>query len=141
MPLTVCTTVSNPRRDAHGPTWLKAHSETTTMPGRNCASDSGGLRVLGPLVHGAHHAAGALRGNDRLLELERIPLRHRLTHGLAILRHAEHAERGGAMVREVAVEVAPASVLGRIDAHHRVALGRHGRPVHLHVVPAAERGG
>ena len=45
------------------------------------------------------------------------------------------------MVREVAVQIAPAAVLGGIDAHHRVALGRHGRPVHLHVVPAAERGG
>ena len=93
--------------------------------------DRGGLRVLRPFVHGAHHAAGALRGDDRLLELERIPLRHRLAHRLAIFRHAEHAEGGGTMVREVAVQIAPAAVLGRIDAHHRVALGRHGRPVHL----------
>ena len=91
--------------------------------------------------HGAHHAPGALRGDDRLLELERVPLRHRLAHRLAIFRHAEHAEGGGTMVREIAVEIAPAAVLGRIDAHHRVALGRHGRPVHLHVTPAAERGG
>ena len=103
--------------------------------------DGGGLRVLGPFVHGAHHAAGALGGDDRLLELERVPLRHRLAHRLAIFRHAEHAEGGGAMVREIAVEIAPAAVLGRIDAHDRVALGRHGRAVHLHVVPAAERGG
>ena len=28
IPLTFCTTVSKPRRDAHGPTWLNAHSET-----------------------------------------------------------------------------------------------------------------
>ena len=53
--------------------------------------DRGGLRVPGPFVHGAHHAAGALRGDDRLLELERVPLRHRLAHRLAIFRHAEHA--------------------------------------------------
>ena len=45
------------------------------------------------------------------------------------------------MVREVAVEIAPAAVLGGIDAHHHVALSRHGRAVHLHVMPAAERGG
>src|SRR2546422_3936884 len=44
------------------------------------------------------------------------------------------------MVREIAVEIAPAAVPGRIGAHHRVALGRHGRAVHLHVVRAAERG-
>ena len=103
--------------------------------------DRGGLRVLGPFGHGAHHAPGALRGDDRLLEFERVPLRHRLAHRLAIFRHAEHAEGGGTMVREIAVEIAPAAVLGRIDAHHRVALGRHGRPVHLHITPAAERGG
>src|SRR2546430_17132641 len=41
MPLTVCTTVSKPRRDAHGPTWLNAHRETNTMPGRTFASASG----------------------------------------------------------------------------------------------------
>ena len=44
------------------------------------------------------------------------------------------------MVREIAVEIAPATVLCRIDAHHRVALGRHLRAVQLHVMPAAERG-
>ena len=103
--------------------------------------DRGGLRMLRPFVHGAHHAAGAFRGDDRLLELERVPLRHRLAHRLAIFRHAEHAESGGAMVREIAVEIAPAAILSRIDAHHRVALGRHGRPVHLHVLSAAQRGG
>src|SRR5207245_6354072 len=54
--------------------------------------------------------------------------------------YAEHAERSGAMVREIAVEIAPATVLRRIDAHHRVALGRHLRAVQLHVMPAAERG-
>src|SRR5437867_8935410 len=41
MPLTVCTTVSKPRRNAHGPTWLNAHRETNTMPGRTFASASG----------------------------------------------------------------------------------------------------
>ena len=41
IPLTVCTTVSNPRREAHGPTWLNAHSDTYTRPGRSAASSSG----------------------------------------------------------------------------------------------------
>ena len=90
--------------------------------------DRRGLRMLRPFVHAAHHAAGALGGDDRLLELERIPLRHRLAHRLAILRHAEDAQGGGAVVREIGVDVAPAPVLRRIDAHDRVALGRHGAP-------------
>ena len=100
--------------------------------------DRGGLRVLGPFVHGSHHTAGALRGDDRLLELERVPLRHCLAHRLAIFRHAEHTEGGRTMVREIAVEIAPAAVLRRIDAHYGVALGRHRRAVQLHVMPAAE---
>jgi hypothetical protein len=45
------------------------------------------------------------------------------------------------MIWEVAVEIAPAAVPGRTDAHYRVPLGRDGRPIERHVVPAAERGG
>ena len=100
--------------------------------------------ACGCLAHSsmrAHHAARALGGDDRLLELERVPLRHRLAHRVAILRNAEHAQRGGAMVREIAVDIAPAAVLRRIDAHHRVALGRHRRAVHLQVMAAAQRRG
>ena len=44
------------------------------------------------------------------------------------------------MVREVGVNVAPPPILRRINAHHLVALGRHGGVVHLHVMPAAQRG-
>src|SRR5215510_14532302 len=84
---------------------------------------------------------GALGRDDRLLQLERIPLGHRLAYQLAIFGHTEHAQGSGTMVREIAVEIAAATVLGRIDPHHRVALGGHVRPVHLHVVPAAEGGG
>src|SRR5215471_15245701 len=97
--------------------------------------------MLGPLVHGAYHAPGALRSDDRLFEFERVPLGHCFTHRLTIFRHAEHAERGGTMVREVAVEIAPAAIFGGIDTHHRVALSRHGRAIHLQVMSAAERGG
>ena len=39
------------------------------------------------------------------------------------------------MVREVAVEITPAAVLRRVDAHHRVAPVRHGRPVDLQIGP------
>ena len=102
--------------------------------------DGSGLRVLGPFGHGAHHAPGALRGDDRLLEFEGVPLRHRLAHRRALFWHAEHAEGGGTMVREIAVEIAPAAVLGRINPHHGITLGRYWRPVHLHVTPTAERG-
>ena len=99
--------------------------------------DSSGLRVLGQFVHRAHHAPSAVRGDDRLLKLEGVPLCDGFAYCLAIFRHAEYAEGGGTMVREVAVDVAPAAVLGRIDAHYLVALGREGRSVHLHVMPAA----
>ena len=101
--------------------------------------DRGGVRVFGPLVHRANHAAGTVGGDDRLLECKRVPLRDGATHRLAILGHAEHAERCGAMVRKITMQIAPPAVLRRVDAHHRIALGRHGRPIHLHVVPAAQR--
>src|SRR5262249_12456257 len=94
-----------------------------------------------PLVHGAYHAASALRSDDRLFEFERVPLGHCFAHRLTIFRYVEHAERSSTMVREVAVEIAPAAILGGIDAHHHIALSRHGRAVHLHVMPAAEPGG
>src|SRR5262249_7109763 len=99
------------------------------------------LRVLGPFGHGAHHAPGTVRGDDRLLEFEGVPLRHCFTHCLALFRHAEYTEGGGTMVREIAVEIAPAAILGRVDTHYRVTLGGHGRSVQLHVMPTAERGG
>src|SRR5262249_21689584 len=87
-----------------------------------------------------HHAPGPLRGDDCLLQLERVPLRYRLAHCLTLFRHAEHTEGSSPVVREIAVEIAPAAILGRIDAHHRVALSRHGCPVQVHITPATERG-
>ena len=44
------------------------------------------LRMLRPLFHRAHHAAGAFRGDDRFLELERVPLRDGFAHRVADLR-------------------------------------------------------
>ena len=103
--------------------------------------DGGGLRMLRPFRLRPHHAAGALGGDDRLLQVGGVPVQHRARHRIAILRHAEHAERGGAMVGEVAVQVAPAAILGGIDAHDRVAPGRDLAVAQLHVVAAAQRCG
>ena len=100
--------------------------------------DRRGLRMLRPFRHAAHHAAGALGGDDRLLEFERVPFRDGAAHRVLVLLAAEHAQRGGAVVREIGVDIAPAAVLRRIDAHHRVALGRDLGPVHHEIVAAAQ---
>ncbi len=47
---------------------------------------------------------GALRSDDRLLEIERVPLRRRLAQR-GIFEHAEDLERDRMMAREVAVKV------------------------------------
>ena len=83
--------------------------------------DGGGLRMLRPLRVRAHHAAGALGGDDRLLQVQRVPVSHCLATAARSSAHAQHAQRGGAMVGEVAVQVAPAAILGGIDAHDRIA--------------------
>ena len=46
-----------------------------------------------------------------------------------------------AMVRKVRVDIGPASVLRRVETHHRVTVGRHASPVQLQVMSAAQRGG
>jgi hypothetical protein len=46
-------------------------------------------------------------GDDRFLELERIPLRDGPSHRLAVFLAAKDAQRGGAVVREVRMDVAP----------------------------------
>ena len=97
--------------------------------------------MLGPFRHAAHHAAGALGGDDRLFEFERVPFGDRLAHRLLVLGDAQHFERGGAMVREIGVDVAPAPVLGRVHAHDRVALVRDLGLFHLEVMAAAQRRG
>ena len=70
----------------------------------------GGLRVLGPLRHRAHHAARALRRDDRLFQLEPLPPGHGLRDRRPVLLDAQHAQRRLAVVGEVAVQVAPATV-------------------------------
>ena len=101
--------------------------------------DGGRLRMLCPFGVRAHHAAGTFGGDDRLLEIGGVPVQHRARHCLAIFLHAEHAQRGGAMVGEVAVQVAPAAILGRIDAHDGVARVRDLAVAKLHVMAAAQR--
>ena len=85
--------------------------------------DGGGLRMPRPFRLRPRHAAGALCGDDRLLEVGGVPGGNGARHRIAILRHAEHAERGRAMIGEIAVEIAPAAVPGGIDAHDAVARG------------------
>ena len=85
--------------------------------------DGVGLRMLLPFGLRAHHAAGALGGDDRLLEVGGVPFGHRSRHRGAILGHAQHAECGRAMVGEIAMQVAPAPVARAIAAHDVVAPG------------------
>ena len=101
--------------------------------------DRGCLRMFGPFGHAAHHAARTLGGEDRLFQFERVPFGHGLPHRLPLLGHAEHIHRGGAVVREIGVDIAPAAVLRRVDAHHRVPVGRNRRAVDLQVMAAAQR--
>lgn len=85
--------------------------------------DDDALRMRGPFLLRAHHAARAASLDDRCLECERVPASDRIPHRRTVLRYTEHAERGRAMMREVGVNVAPAAVLGRIHAHHCITLG------------------
>src|ERR1700730_4639855 len=95
--------------------------------------------MLRPFGLAAHHAAGAAGGDDRLLELEGIPTCYGLSHRLAVFLAAKDAQRGGAVVREVGMDVAPAAVLGRIHAHHRVAVVPDLGAVPLQIMPDATR--
>src|SRR5262245_61313009 len=72
--------------------------------------DCSGLRVLCPLRLRAGHAAGAICGNDGLLEVGALPGGNSSRHGVAILRHTKHGQRRRAMVGELAVQIAPESV-------------------------------
>ena len=103
--------------------------------------NGGGLGVLGPFVHGPHHAPGAIGRDDCLLQLLGVPTGHRLPHRLLVFGNAEHLQCGGAVVREIAVQVTPTTVPGRVDTHDRVAFGRNVVFFELHVTPAAKRGG
>src|SRR5258708_22083691 len=60
-------------------------------------------------------------------------------HCVAILRYAEHAECSRAMIGKIAVEIGPAPVPGRIEAHDSVSRGRNSCAGELNVVAAAQR--
>ena len=72
-----------------------------------------------------------------VVEFERIPIRDRSPHRLAILLAAKHAQRGGAMVREIGMDVAPAASFRRIHAHHRITLVSDFAAVHFEIMAAA----
>src|SRR5438132_264805 len=65
----------------------------------------------------------------------------RAAHGVAGFLAAENLERGGAVVREIGVDVAPPPVLGRVHAHDGIAVAAHLDAVDLQIGPAAQRGG
>src|SRR5262245_13751067 len=93
-----------------------------------------------PLGLRADHAACALCRDDRFLEGGGIPAKSSLGDSVTVLRHAEHAQCGGAMVGKVAMKVAPSAITGRIHAHDAVAAVRDLSVAELHVVAAAQRG-
>src|SRR6476620_11261233 len=84
-------------------------------------------------------AAGALCINDRLLEIGGVPGGNCARHCVAIFRYAEHAEYHRAMIGKIAVEIGPAPVPGRIEAHDSVSCGRNSCAGELNVVAAAQR--
>src|SRR5262249_10260020 len=102
--------------------------------------DCSGLRVLCPLRLRAGHAAGAICGNDGLLEVGALPGGNSSRHGVAILRHTKHGQRRRAMVGEIAVQIAPASVPRGIDAHDVVPRGWDAGAGKLEIAAAAPRG-
>src|SRR5437588_339338 len=98
MPLTVCTTVSKPRRDAQGPGAGRSRQHARDVDDADAVQgtialgqglgwtvadlhdldqrqrgDGDALRVDLPFRGAPHHAARALTGDDRLLEVERLP--------------------------------------------------------------------
>src|SRR5206468_9568452 len=89
---------------------------------RHCR-DRNTLWMFRPVRLRSRHATCALRGNDRLLEIGGVPSGHRARHGLTILRYAEHAKCRRATIGKIAVEIGPAPVPGRIEAHDGVSLG------------------
>ena len=113
-------------------------SPILTISSSGKRGDGGGLGMLRPLGVGPDHAAGAFGGDDRFLQVGGVPVQHRLCHGIAVFRHAEHAQRRGAVVGEVGVDVAPAAVFGRVDAHDRIAPGGDLAVAEFHVMAAAQ---
>ena len=94
--------------------------------------------MLSPFGHGPHHAAGSPGGDDGFLKFQGIPLGHRAPHGIAVFRHAQHTQGGVPVVGEIAVQVAPAPVFGRIHPHYRRAFPSHRRAVEFQVLAAAK---
>src|SRR6266540_3654730 len=92
-----------------------------------------------PLRLRPRHATGALCSNDCLLEIGGVPGGNCARYCVAILLYTEHAECRRAMIGKIAVEIGPAPVLGRIEAHDSVSCGRNFGTGELNVVAAAQR--
>ena len=78
-------------------------------------------------------------GDDRLLEFERVPTGDGAAHRITALLAAEYTECGGAVVREVRVDIAPPAVFGRIHTHHLIAFVSDLGAVDFEVMAAAQR--
>jgi hypothetical protein len=96
--------------------------------------DRSRLRMSRPFRLRPCHAAGTLCSNDRLFEIGGVPGGNCACHCVAILRYAEHAECHRAMIGKIEVEIGPAPVPGRIEAHDNVLRGRNSRAGELNVV-------
>ena len=77
--------------------------------------------------------------DDRFLQLQGIPAGYRLSNSLSILFDTQHRKSRIAVIREVAVQIAPAPILGGIHAHQRMPLGCNRLSVLCHVAAAAHR--
>ena len=84
-------------------------------PRSSASSSRARLRVALPFLVRAHEARAAARGVDGVLEDFAVPLAARVLRLRAILAYPEHAQRGLAMVREIAVDADPA-VAYRVEA-------------------------
>src|SRR5919199_1534545 len=93
-----------------GPASTRVRSSTRTpASGRSPRGSGSGalspMRMISISGNDAMAAAGATGGDDRFLEVERIPLRDGATDRVAILGHTEHPEGRLAVVRKIAVKV------------------------------------
>src|SRR5262249_47244251 len=101
--------------------------------------DRSALRMSRPFRLRPRHSAGAFFSTDRLLVVAIVPCGNCARHCVAIFRYAEHAECRRAMIGKIAVEIGPAPVPGRIEAHDGVSRRRNFCARERNVLAAAQR--
>src|SRR6185295_14661921 len=94
-----------------------------------------------PLLCVASEARAALRGMDRVFELESVPVAARSLRRSTVRWIAEHPHGRLAVVGEVAVDADPAPVLHRVVAAQRIPDLLWHLAVDLQVAGAAHRRG